>query len=152
MVSPPLWHDRATRLLTIWRQPSFDPYASWTIFDAQEIWVRRVVAQPRYVATSPVDVDIYVSDSIFDARSAQRLIEDARTLVERLQPPRESGVVLDGMRLGIKTESIDVWWHSHLDTPYNACWDAARRQLDAVMPACTIPIQDRHQWIDRDAE
>jgi hypothetical protein len=147
-----LWRDRAKRLLTIWRLPSFDPYASWTIFDAGEFWVRRVVAQQRYVAASTVDVDTYVADIIINADAARHLLESIKDLGERASPPRENGVVLDGMRLGIRTESVDAWWHGHLDTPYNTCWDATRRQLDAGMPACTIPIQARHQWVDYVAE
>jgi hypothetical protein len=128
--------------------PSFDPYASWTIFDTGEFWVRRVVADQRYVHITPVDIDIYVADSILNEGAARRLISDVETLTNSVDPPRASGVVLDGMRLGIRRQSADVWWHSHLATPYNACWDAARRELNDRMPACTIPIRERHQWID----
>ncbi len=146
--SPPAWADGAKALLTIWRMPSFDPYASWTIFDAGRFWARRIVAEQRNVLITPVDIDIYVADSILNADVAQQLIDDVGTLTNSIEPPRESGVVLDGMRLGIRSQSTDVWWHSHLATPYNSCWDAARRELDDLMPACTIPIRDRHQWID----
>ena len=114
--------------------------------------MRRVVAQQRYVATATVDVDTYVADTIIDPDQARRLLDSVNDLNKRVSPPRENGVVIDGMRLGIRTDGIDAWWHGHLDTPLNACWDAARRQLDTNMPACTIPIQARHQWIDYVAE
>ena len=134
---PPTWRAKAQHLVTIWRQPSFDPYASWTAFNASDIWVRRVVADQREAFRPLGDVEIYVADAL-----AER---DANAA---LDPPRSSGIVLDGMRLGIRTNDIDIWWHSHLATPLNRVWLQAWRVLDTRMPACTIAIQSAHQWIE----
>lgn len=146
-VSPPLWRENARRLLTIWRMPSFDPYASWTIYEASEIWVRCVVARQHH-EPAHTGIDTYVADRLFDPRTALRLRDEIEALARQSAPPRASGVMLDGMRLGVRSESADFWWRSDLATPLNPWWAAAREALDAGMPASTVPIQNVHRWIE----
>ena len=134
-------------MLSVWRKPSFDPYASWTAFLASETWVRRVVADQSR-ALSPVgDLQTYIADILTSATIAP-LVDQIDSLSTATEPPRASGVVLDGMCLGIRTARTNIWWHSHLETPFNAVWLHTFRVLDTGMPSCTVAIQNSHQWIE----
>ncbi len=92
------------------------------------------------------DVQIYVADALAEKVAIRRLV--AEVLAADATPPRSPGIVLDGMRLGIRADDFDVWWHSHLTTPLNGLWLRARQLLDANMPTCTVAIQSAHQWTE----
>lgn len=145
--APPAWREGAQAVLTIWRTPTFDPYASWTIYQAGETWARRVVAHIHHPALA-FGPKIYVADCLFSADAARTLHESLDALIQTAATPRESGITLDGMHLGIRCAHADLKWYSHLATPLNRWWAAARETLDAGMPASTVPIQSAHQWID----
>ena len=97
-------------------------------------------------------VDTFVADCLLAPEVAHRLLDEIEFLASENGPPHETGIVLDGMRIGIRTAQTQLWWYSHLATRYNEWWAAARSALDANMPSCTIPIQSVHQWIEAEPD
>lgn len=139
-------HPRVRVLLRVWRYPSFQPYASWTLAQArEEVFLRRITWDQRHpLADTPVT---FGAEVVIQAQAYEPLLSTLRSIqLPPFIPANPAGI--DGTTYGVELRD-DVgstgiaWWQ----TPPAEWAELGRWHSDAVaafealLPASTPSVR-----------
>ena len=145
---------RASRVVRIWRSPSFDPESSWTIIEDKGEWYVRRVVYVQQAAADGFRHDTFASEGRLAEGLALSLIRDLRAI--RIEPfVPLGGLGLDGVSYGVEATTFMAevrlsWWGRAPEewSALRSWYRAALGALEAQLPPSTTPLQARHPWVE----
>lgn len=142
-------HRHPRVLLRVWRHPSFEPYASWSLIETQTAsFVRRITWDPFHLlADTPVT---YGAEAVIPAAVYEPLLSALRGIQLPAFQPAGNAVGIDGTTYGVESgnymHSARVTWWETPPTQWAALarWHAdAIARFESLLPAMTPSVRDR---------
>jgi hypothetical protein len=114
--------ERRSRVVRIWRSPSFDPESSWTIIEDKGEWYVRRVVYVQQAAADGFRHDTFASEGRLAEGLALSLIRDLRAI--RIEPFLPLG--------GLGLDSVSYASRPRPSWRRSGCRGGARRQKGGV--------------------
>lgn len=133
------------RRLCLWRQPSFIPFSSWSLFQDGDGFVVRRLEYDRSLGLPihPDDPHVYGSEAVVDAAQVRDIL-DAFTAVELPVSRSTTNLVLDGVRYGLRSgdyrQGVELTWGHEAEgwETLTALFEQTVETLDALLPGSTL--------------
>jgi hypothetical protein len=152
--------ERVHESLRLSRRPAFDPEAVWSLYSVgEEFFLRRIVYAVKSEGTRPWTHHTFGAESLIPTAKAGEILDRLGRI--SLRPfLQKSHIGIDGcihaVRVGHYIEGIDggitelSWWHKAPDdwSLLRDWYGATILEFESHLPASTVPIQDRHPWVE----